>query len=159
MFGIYITKVPPSLDTMAPPDLPQADVLGYGWRAPYVLAALPGLLLALLLATTVSDPRCTFSLLPPSCLPASRLSPAKQEEQGTQKAGLSLRQYLTTLARSFLCSPSMLVLLLLFLLLLLPLHLLQVLLLAACFRHTAGYCWAFNTRLFFQVSWRHAVML
>ena len=28
----------------------------------------------------------------------------------------------------------------------------QVLLLAAIFRHTAGYCWAFNTRLFFQVS-------
>ena len=27
VFGIYITK---------------ADVLGYGWRAPYVLAALPG---------------------------------------------------------------------------------------------------------------------
>jgi len=103
VFGIYITK---------------ADVLGYGWRAPYVLAALPGLLLALLLATTVSDPR---------------LSLAKQEETRAQKAGLSLRQYLSTLGRSFLCSPSML-----------------VLLLAACFRHTAGYCWAFNTRLFFQ---------
>ena len=31
----------------------QADILGYGWRAPYVLAALPGIVLALLLATTV----------------------------------------------------------------------------------------------------------
>ena len=31
----------------------------------------------------------------------------------------------------------------------------QVLLLAAIFRHTAGYCWAFNTRLFFQVLLGH----
>ena len=27
----------------------------------------------------------------------------------------------------------------------------KLLLLAAIMRHTAGYCWAFNTRLFFQV--------
>ena len=38
VFGIYLTK---------------ADVLGYGWRAPYVLAALSGLVLAILLDTTV----------------------------------------------------------------------------------------------------------
>ena len=37
----------------------QADILGYGWRAPYVLAALPGILLAGLLATTVQVPHRT----------------------------------------------------------------------------------------------------
>merc|ERR1719191_575394 len=42
VFGIYITG---------------ADLAGYGWRAPFVLAALPGLLLAILLITTFPDPR------------------------------------------------------------------------------------------------------
>jgi len=102
VFGIYITK---------------ADILGYGWRAPYVLAALPGIVLALLLATTVKDPRLTAESM---------------EEAKKKSANSGIRQYLATLARNF-CSPSML-----------------VLLLAAIFRHTAGYCWAFNTRLFFQ---------
>lgn len=101
VFGIYITK---------------ADILGYGWRAPYVLAALPGILLAGLLATTVQDPRLS----------------AEGREETKEKSGRGIRQYFTTLARSF-CSPSML-----------------LLLLAAIMRHTAGYCWAFNTRLFFQ---------
>ena len=98
VFGIYITK---------------ADVLGYSWRAPYVIAALPGLVLAILLATTVKDPR----------------------QKGTEEKNQSSRDgraYVRTLARSFL-SPSML-----------------ILLVAAFFRHTAGYCWAYNTRLFFQ---------
>jgi len=98
VFGIYITK---------------ADVLGYGWRAPYVLAALPGIVLAVLLATTVKDPR------------------QKVAEEKTKNARDG-RAYVRTLARSFL-SPSML-----------------ILLVAAFFRHTAGYCWAYNTRLFFQ---------
>eukprot|EP00092_Neocalanus_flemingeri_P010484 GFUD01011295.1.p1 GENE.GFUD01011295.1~~GFUD01011295.1.p1 ORF type:complete len:473 (+),score=126.28 GFUD01011295.1:388-1806(+) len=98
VFGIYITR---------------ADVLGYGWRAPYVLAALPGLVLAVLLATTVKDPR-------------------QKDTEATAKASSDGRAYFRTLARSFL-SPSML-----------------ILLLAAFFRHTAGYCWAYNTRLFFQ---------
>ena len=35
--GIYITK---------------ADILGYGWRAPYVLASVPGLLVAVLILLT-----------------------------------------------------------------------------------------------------------
>jgi len=96
VFGIYITK---------------ADVLGYGWRAPYVIAALPGVVLAILLATTVRDPRL---------------------KDTDAKDRLSGRAYFHTLAKSFL-SPSML-----------------ILLLAAFFRHTAGYCWAYNTRLFFQ---------
>ena len=34
----------------------QADVQGYGWRASYVLSALPGFIVGILLATTVKDP-------------------------------------------------------------------------------------------------------
>ena len=37
MQGIYITK---------------ADLLGYSWRAPYVLASLPGILVSLLILIT-----------------------------------------------------------------------------------------------------------
>ena len=35
----------------------QADIMGFGWRAPYVLVAIPGIIIAILLATTVKDPR------------------------------------------------------------------------------------------------------
>jgi hypothetical protein len=34
----------------------KADVQGYGWRASYVLSALPGFVVGILLATTVKDP-------------------------------------------------------------------------------------------------------
>jgi len=102
VFGIYITK---------------ADILGYGWRVPYVLAALPGVILALLLATTVKDPRLSGG------------TPGQDNKTGHTQG---IRSYFRTWAKSFF-SPSML-----------------VLLLAAIMRHTAGYSWAFNTRLFFQ---------
>jgi len=36
-----------------------ADIGGYGWRAPYILAAVPGLVIALLLICTMSDPHTT----------------------------------------------------------------------------------------------------
>jgi len=98
VFGIYITK---------------ENIFGYSWRAPYVLAALPGLILAFLLAVTVKDPR-------------QNSLTEKNSQKGTSKT------YARKLLASFL-SPSML-----------------ILLLAAFFRHTAGYCWAYNTRLFFQ---------
>merc|ERR1719191_1221921 len=42
VFGIYITG---------------ADVGGWGWRAPYVLAGLPGLVIAALILLTFRDPR------------------------------------------------------------------------------------------------------
>ena len=34
----------------------QADIEGYGWRASYVLSAIPGFIVGILLATTVKDP-------------------------------------------------------------------------------------------------------
>ena len=98
VFGIYLTK---------------ADVFGYGWRSPYVIAALPGIILSFLLAATVKDPR-------------------QKEAKLEKKRGRNGKSYAQTLVRSFL-SPTML-----------------ILLVAAFFRHTSGYCWAYNTRLFFQ---------
>ena len=81
VFGIYLTS---------------ADLLGYGWRSPYVLAGLPGLLLALLTLTTFTDPR-------------------QQEEGQEENKKLNLAvdgaAYLRKLLRNF-CSPSMWLLLL-----------------------------------------------
>ena len=34
----------------------EADVLGYGWRSSYVMSALPGFVVAVLLFLTVTDP-------------------------------------------------------------------------------------------------------
>ena len=34
----------------------QLDLLGYGWRGPYVLAALPGILTAALVIFTLKEP-------------------------------------------------------------------------------------------------------
>ena len=34
----------------------QLDLLGYGWRGPYVLGALPGLLTSLLILATMAEP-------------------------------------------------------------------------------------------------------
>jgi hypothetical protein len=52
VLGIQGTEValPPA------PRLPQADILGYGWRAPYILGAVPGLLVALLCLVTLREP-------------------------------------------------------------------------------------------------------
>jgi hypothetical protein len=46
--------------------------------------------------------------------------------------GRDSRAYLKNISKSFLNAPMLL------------------LLLAACFRHTGGYCWAYNTKLYFQ---------
>jgi len=76
VFGIYITE---------------ADVAGYGWRSPYVLAGIPGMAIAALLLFTVKDPRCSDAV--------------------ERKAGSGGTAYFRTLMRNFL-SPSMLILLL-----------------------------------------------
>ena len=34
----------------------EADILGYGWRSSYVLSAIPGFVVAILLFLTVRDP-------------------------------------------------------------------------------------------------------
>jgi len=91
------------------------NILSYGWRAPYVIAALPGILFSALLMFTIKDPR---------------ISQGNQSHKVIEsKSG---KDYVKSLVKSF-CSPSML-----------------ILLLAAFFRHTAGYCWAYNTKNFFN---------
>ena len=82
VFGIYITS---------------ADVLGYGWRAPYILAGLPGLLLAVLILTTFPDPR-----------QQQNAGEAENKKLNLVADGVS---YLQKLLRNF-CSPSMWLLLL-----------------------------------------------
>ena len=42
VFGIYLTD---------------ADILGYGWRSVYVGSALPGLIIAVLIALLMQDPK------------------------------------------------------------------------------------------------------
>ena len=81
VFGIYITS---------------ADVLGYGWRAPYLLAGLPGLVLALLILTTFADPRQETS------------GQAENKKLNLAVDGVA---YLGKLLRNF-CTPSMWLLLL-----------------------------------------------
>jgi MFS family permease len=80
VFGIYITE---------------ADIAGYGWRAPYVLAGIPGLLISLLLFFAVKDPRCEGS---------------DTDSKPGPRAGGGVR-YFKSIVRNFL-SPSMIILLL-----------------------------------------------
>lgn len=75
VFGIYITE---------------ANIAGYKWRAPYILAGLPGILIGLLLIFTVKDPR--------------------QESKKERKAWSGLT-YGKSLLRNFF-TPSMIILLL-----------------------------------------------
>eukprot|EP00094_Tigriopus_californicus_P011698 TCALIF_11302-PA protein Name:"Similar to spns2 Protein spinster homolog 2 (Danio rerio)" AED:0.05 eAED:0.05 QI:1/0/0/1/0.5/0.33/3/0/447 len=114
VIGIYVT---------------QADILSYGWRASYVLSALPGFVLSILLFLTVSDPKKdedndSLEALNTASSPETLATPDEEEK--------SFLAYLKILARS-LCSPTIV-----------------LLLIGACFRHTAGYCWAYNTRPYFQ---------
>jgi len=74
-----------------------ADIGGYGWRAPYIIAAVPGLLIALLLIFTMTDP---------SPAPA----PPPQSSTGTQGSSTGSRTYWQKLWRSF-SSPALLLLL------------------------------------------------
>lgn len=113
VFGIYLTD---------------ADILGYGWRSVYVGSALPGLIIAVLIALLMQDPK--YQPIPdqiPSVV-------SKKEEDSEESEALPVQEvsYFRQLLRSFL-NPSIL-----------------LLLLAACVRHTGGYCWAYNTRLYFH---------
>lgn len=122
--------------------LTQADVQGYGWRASYVLSALPGFIVGILLATTVKDPFTGYTTAVGSS-PNSTTTNENNEgngdidDEGEEKVDdvpteIDLPTYFKLLAKSF-CSPAML-----------------LLLLAAAVRHTGGYSWAYNTRPYFQ---------
>ena len=83
VFGIYITD---------------ANLSGYSWRAPYVLAGLPGILISVLILATFRDPRHL----------ETKLGPKKTASEGFRKW---IMEYLKKLLRTF-CSPSLMILLL-----------------------------------------------
>ena len=83
VFGIYITD---------------ANISGYSWWAPYVLAGLPGILISVLILATFRDPRHL----------ETKLGPKKTGSDGFTKW---IVEYLKKLVRTF-CSPSMMILLL-----------------------------------------------
>ena len=86
-----------------------------------MLSSLPGFLMAALLFFTLSDPD------------RNNDGVADNRQTQQQSSEISKSEYFKLVIKS-LCNPAML-----------------LLLLAACVRHTAGYCWAYNTRLYFQV--------
>jgi len=71
IFGLYLTD---------------ADVLGYGWRFPYVLGGVPGIIVAVLIFLTVKDPRNTQT----------------QEEREAAGSKKSLKEYFLSLKTAFL---------------------------------------------------------
>jgi len=111
----------------------EADIAGYGWRSVYVICALPGIVMGIIIGLFLRDPRYQAYQLTDT--QTSDSTGSKKEESGDeepvteQEKGFGV--YLKNLLKSFL-NPSML-----------------LLLLAACVRHTGGYCWAYNTRLYF----------
>jgi len=64
--------------------LTEADVLGYGWRVPYVIGGVPGVVIAVLIFFTVKDPR------------------SNSQEGDVAANKLSLKEYLLSLKTAFL---------------------------------------------------------
>jgi len=77
IFGIYLSE---------------ADVLGYGWRAAYVIGGAPGVLISIAIFVTVRDPR------------------QKKEEEKTEGKKTAVISYLKDLRTAF-CQPAMILLL------------------------------------------------
>jgi len=113
----------------------EADIFGYGWRSVYVICAIPGLVMGVLIALFLRDPRYKAYQLTDTQTSTSTTSKKDDDSedqeavQATESEGFGT--YLKNLVKSFM-NPAML-----------------LLLLAACVRHTGGYCWAYNTRLYF----------
>jgi len=77
IFGIYLTD---------------ADVLGYGWRASYVIGGAPGILISVAILFTIKDPR------------------KKEEAEQTESKKTAMISYLKDLRTAF-CQPAMILLL------------------------------------------------
>jgi len=131
LFGVYVTRL---------------DVLGWGWRASYILAGLPGIALAAAMLL-LPDPRGESGADTPAPPPPlrklsygvlerkpvkptlSNLSQQSSSSAGSQLSSVSYpRLVLTAFSR-----PAML-----------------LLFLAAAVRHTAGYAWAHNNVSYFS---------
>lgn len=133
-------------------ELTKLDILGHGWRSVYVMCALPGIVIGVVIGVIVRDPKYQSYELATTTSNSQeeKTSPDSSTPELPAAAASSVEpkgfmNYLKTLFKSFFMNPSML-----------------LLLLAACVRHTGGYCWAYNTRLYFgkyypdfedQLSW------
>ena len=69
----------------------QLDMLGYGWRGPYVLAALPGLLTAALIILTLKVKKMSqiFFKCPKSLAPSAHCRPHHPHPEGAGEASHS----------------------------------------------------------------------
>jgi len=136
-------------------NLTSADVLGYGWRASYVIPAIPGFLIAVLLFISVKEPsKEGQSLSPPLSVGTSGINSSAQSSPdrksqsssdhiipsspssneggvggGNQDGILAI----AIMVGKSLIKPEMI-----------------LLILGAVIRQTAGLSWAFNTRSYFQ---------
>jgi len=119
-------------------NLTQLDVLGYGWRAAYVIPALPGFIIAALLFLTVKDPA---SEARDAVIVSSGQSSPDRASSNTSSEGAgiiggerkdSVLAIALQVAKS-LIRPEMV-----------------LLILGAIVRQTGGLSWAFNTRPYFQ---------
>eukprot|EP00092_Neocalanus_flemingeri_P009696 GFUD01010442.1.p1 GENE.GFUD01010442.1~~GFUD01010442.1.p1 ORF type:complete len:486 (+),score=62.98 GFUD01010442.1:259-1716(+) len=125
LFGIYLT---------------QLNVLGYGWRATYVIAGLPGILIAAALLV-IDDPRTVKEQTKmPTKVTAQvttqirKLSYGCLEQQSEVTADLPAQtQSYLGMVRTAFTQPAML-----------------LLFLAAAVRHTGGYSWAHNNVSYFS---------
>jgi len=127
-------------------NLTAADVLGFGWRASYVIPAIPGFLIAVLLFLTVKDPASELVPVPlsersPVVATSGQSSPERtvsssstsESLQEHPKGGFAEVRAIALQVAKSLIAPEML-----------------LLIAGAIVRQTAGLSWAFNTRPYFQ---------
>ena len=101
--------------------LTQMDILGYSWRAPYFITGVPGIIIGVLLLL-LRDPRTMDG----KCKTEELLTDLKEKRK------LTPRSADVSCLKENLLTPFML-----------------VMFLAAAARHSAGFTWAYNCRLYF----------
>ena len=101
--------------------LTQMDILGYSWRAPYFITGVPGIIIGVLLLL-LRDPRTMEG----KCKTEELLTDLKEKRK------LTPRSADVSCLKENLLTPFML-----------------VMFLAAAARHSAGFTWAYNCRLYF----------
>ena len=107
--------------------LTQLDLLGFSWRAPYFLTGAPGILVGLLLLL-LPDPRSGKEA---GAKKEELLTDLKELKEGEEVKEVRDRSSLQCL-KSTMVTPFML-----------------TMFLAAACRHSAGFTWAYNCRLYF----------
>ncbi|CAK8673998.1 uncharacterized protein LOC143468815 isoform X3 [Clavelina lepadiformis] len=121
----------------------QANIIGQGWRWSYFLTGLPGLIMMALLITTVKEPQRTDVVAKKASAEEGVLSEnhpetddhllAESTNQVKQEKPNGFATFCKAL-KLFVSNPAIL-----------------MLLLAASVRHTASFCWAYNTQIYFNL--------